>query len=54
MAGEGINTIANGNKLQIVGELASNSNIGVASFSADNFTVTSGDVEVSIVDGGTF
>ena len=40
MAGEGINTIANGNKLQIVGELASNSNIGVASFSADNFTVT--------------
>ena len=54
MAGEGINTIANGNKLQIVGELASTSNIGVASFSADNFTVTSGDVEVSIVDGGTF
>jgi len=54
MAGEGINTIANGNKLQIVGELASNSNIGVASFSADNFTVTSGDVEVSTVDGGTF
>ena len=54
MAGEGINTIANGNKLQIVGELASTSNIGVASFSSDNFTVTSGDVEVSIVDGGTF
>ena len=54
MAGEGINPIANGNKLQIVGELASTSNIGVASFSADNFTVTSGDVEVSIVDGGTF
>ena len=54
MAGEGINTIANGNKLEIVGELASNLNIGVASFSADNFTVTSGDVEVSTVDGGTF
>ena len=54
MAGEGINTIANGNKLQIVGELASTSNIGVASFSSDNFTVTSGDVEVSTVDGGTF
>ena len=54
LAGEGINTIANGNSLQIVGELASTSNIGVASFSSDNFTVTSGDVEVSIVDGGTF
>ena len=37
LAGEGINTIATGNKLQIVGELASTSNIGVASFSTDNF-----------------
>ena len=54
LAGEGINTIATGNKLQIVGELASTSNIGVASFSADNFTITSGDVEVTTVDGGTF
>ena len=54
LAGEGINTIATGNKLQIVGELASTSNIGVASFSTDNFTVTSGDVEVTTVDGGTF
>ena len=54
IAGEGINTVATGNKLQIVGELASTSNIGVASFSTDNFTVTSGDVEVTTVDGGTF
>ena len=54
IAGEGINTIATGNQLQIVGELASTSNIGVASFSTDNFTVTSGDVEVTTVDGGTF
>ena len=54
LAGEGINTIATGNQLQIVGELASTSNIGVASFTADNFTVTSGEVEVSTVDGGTF
>ena len=54
IAGEGINTIATGNKLQIVGELASTSNIGVASFNSDNFTVTSGDVEVTTVDGGTF
>jgi hypothetical protein len=54
LAGEGINTVAAGNTLQIVGELASTSNIGVASFSTDNFTVTSGDVEVTTVDGGTF
>ena len=54
LAGEGINTIASGNQLQIVGELASTSNIGVASFSADNFTITAGDVEVTTVDGGTF
>ena len=54
IAGEGINTIATGNQLQIVGELASTTNIGVASFSTDNFTVTSGDVEVTTVDGGTF
>ena len=54
LAGEGINTIASGNQLQIVGELASTSNIGVASFTADNFTVTSGEVEVTTVDGGTF
>jgi hypothetical protein len=44
LAGEGINTIASGNTLQIVGELASTSNIGVASFTSDNFAVTSGDV----------
>ena len=54
LAGEGINTIASGNQLQIVGELASTSNIGVASFTADNFTITAGDVEVTTVDGGTF
>ena len=54
LAGEGINTIASGNQLQIVGELASTSNIGVASFYADNFTITAGDVEVTTVDGGTF
>ena len=54
ITGEGINTTANGNKLTIAGELASSSNIGVAKFNSNNFTVTSGDVEVSTVDGGTF
>jgi hypothetical protein len=54
LAGEGINTIASGNTLQIAGELASTSNIGVASFTSDNFAVTSGDVAITTVDGGSF
>ena len=54
LAGEGINTVASGNKLTIVGELASTSNIGVAKFTSSNFTVTSGDVEITTVDGGSF
>ena len=54
LAGEGLNTVANGNKLTISGELASSSNIGVAKFNANNFDVTSGDVEISTIDGGSF
>jgi len=54
LAGEGLNTTANGNKLTIAGELASTSNIGVAKFHSDNFTVSSGDVTVTTIDGGSF
>ena len=54
LAGEGMNTTASGNTLTITGELASNSNIGVAKFSSDNFGVTSGDVEITLIDGGSF
>jgi len=54
LAGEGINTIASGGTLTIAGELASNSNIGVAKFNVNNFDVTSGDVEISTIDGGSF
>ena len=54
LAGEGMNTTASGNTLTIAGELASTSNIGVAKFTSDNFSVTSGEVEISTVDGGTF
>ena len=38
--------------LTIAGELASTSNIGVASFNSGNFTVSSGDVTVTTIDGG--
>ena len=54
LAGEGINTSAAGGTLTIAGELASTSNIGVASFTSSNFTVTSGDVAITTIDGGSF
>ena len=54
LAGEGMNTTVSGSTLTIAGELASNSNIGVAKFSSDNFGVTSGDVEITLIDGGSF
>jgi hypothetical protein len=42
------------NVLEVIGDLATTSTVGVASFNSANFAVTDGDVTITALDGGTY
>lgn len=56
LAGEGIDlTYDDGaNSLTVTAETATSSNLGVASFPTAQFTLSSGAVTISVIDGGTY
>jgi hypothetical protein len=53
-AGEGMDVSYSGGTATVAGEDATTSNKGVASFASANFTVSSGAVSITALDGGTF
>jgi len=53
-AGEGMDASYSSGTVTVSGEDATTSNKGIASFSADNFTVSSGAVTITAIDGGSF
>jgi len=52
--GEGMDVAYSGGTATLSGEDATTSNKGIASFASANFTVSSGAVSITAIDGGTF
>ena len=53
-AGEGMDVSYSSGTATVSGEDATTTNKGIASFATANFTVSSGAVEITGIDGGTF
>lgn len=53
-AGEGMDVSYSGGTATVAGEDATTSNKGIASFASANFTLSSGAVSITAIDGGTF